>query len=310
MFRYCKLLSWQGWKIGHRYPGWYSHWQSQSQESKWKKKYLSCILCHSYPIAFYTAIKRAKRWTRNRDASGKIMFCLSSGAEGSGKKLGAWKGKEGDKEDNLLLPRIGLICIFFLRKCSHCIRAGKGWKSGTIIPMEYKAAVWGGWQATDGGLTCPWRCPARQHGARGRGGGRPGRRHLLASRAAWPPSPFTSPPSQPASLPPSLQNWTQVSCNIHICRSQRCPSESWAKTDAGGKSARARTSCARPPPSGLHHHGHWGFPAVVESRKPLGKWALIAFLFSWPLACGLSHRGGIVNSCGQTAQRGMHLVMR
>ena len=47
--------------------------------------------------------------------------------------------RTGDKEDNLLVPRIGLMCIFFLRKRSHCIRAGKGVeKAGQLFRWNTK----------------------------------------------------------------------------------------------------------------------------------------------------------------------------
>ena len=206
------------------HPSWvmakYSNWRSTSQESKGKPKNIShsSFTSQSYQMALYTAIKRArgtKTRTVNWHAAVKKMFCLWSGLEGRGKKRGCLKGEgqDGGQRGQFACSQNWINVHLFPQEAFPLYSGGQGLKKrhNYFDGIQSSDLRWMT-SCSDWGSTCQWRCPARQQGGCGGGGGTPGRRRLPSSWAPLPPSPFTSPPSQPASLPPSLQNWTQVSC--------------------------------------------------------------------------------------------------
>jgi hypothetical protein len=235
---------------------------------------------------------------------------------------GHWgKRLKGDKEDNLPVPRIGLMCraasfssgsvpIVFGR--TRVEKAGQlfGWNTKQWLEPNDKLLIED--QPVGGGVL-----PVDKEQAVEEEEGQDGATSSPAEQHARHPHPL------------SLHHHLNLRRFHHRCKigqhrfraiaftfAQRCPSESWAKTDAGGKSARARTSCATPPPRLLLRStttttevspSWWSLGSLSR-----GKWTLSELLFfGFPIidvslgVAGLLQHGSIANCSDQNAPHKM-----
>ena len=185
-----------------------------------------------------------------------------------------WKeridGRTLDKEDNLPVPRIGIMCLLFPQEVFPLCSGGQELKKrdNYLDWIRRSNVSWMGFVNNNLSVAMI-SCPSTST-------------MWMVRRSA-----STAPPPDHQSIAALTDHFTTISTCVAstifekpatgfflmFTFAQSCRSESWAKTDAGGWGERARVRVSGVPCSlvcraQLLRHNHRGFPAVVEPRKP------------------------------------------